>query len=87
MGCTSQCWHVQVHVSKLKTYVSVLHLYSTVFPLLNAWALFLTKGAYPACTRDQHLFSVNCEYGNEHNEHAVAVLKDGEIVGHFPRTI
>ena len=26
------------------------------------------------------LFSVNCEYGNEHNEHAVAVLKDGEIV-------
>ena len=27
---------------------------------------------------------VNCEYSNEH---AVAVLKDGEIVGHLPRTI
>ena len=27
---------------------------------------------------------VNCEYGNEHDEH---VLKDGEIVGHLLRTI
>ena len=31
----------------------------------------------------------NCEYSNEHDEHAVAVLKDGEIVSRFtqPHTI
>ena len=30
---------------------------------------------------------VNCEDGNEHDEHAIAVLKDGETVGHLPRKI
>ena len=30
---------------------------------------------------------VNREYGNKHNEHAVAVIKDGEIVSHLPRII
>ena len=30
---------------------------------------------------------VNCEYSNEHNKHAIAVLNDGEIVGHLPGTI
>ena len=28
--------------------------------------------------------TINCEYGNEN---ALAVLKDGEIVGHLPHTI
>ena len=35
---------------------------------------FLSRGVYPAFTRDQHLFTVNCEYSNEHNEHTLAVL-------------
>ena len=30
---------------------------------------------------------VNCEYGNEHDEPTVAVLKDYEIVCHLPCTI
>ena len=28
-----------------------------------------------------------CKYSNEHDEHAVAVLNNGEIVGHLPPTI
>ena len=31
----------------------------------------------------EHLI-VNCEDGNEHDEHAVAMLKDGEIGSHLP---
>ena len=30
---------------------------------------------------------VNCEYGNKHDEHTIAVLNDSEIVSHLPRTI
>ena len=43
--------------------------------------IFLSRRAY------WHLFPVNCEYGNKHDEHAVAVLKDGEIVGHLPNLV
>ena len=43
----------------------------------------------PVFIRDQCLFPItcNCEYSNEHDEHAVAVLKDGEIVGHLPNLV
>ena len=63
-----------------------LHLHSTIFPPAQAF-IPLNRGAYSG---DKLLFQklpVHCEYGNEHNEHAVVVLRDGEIVGHLPRPI
>ena len=39
-----------------------------------------------SCNVDKEL-PVNYEYGNKHDEHAVAVMKDGEIVGDLPYTI
>ena len=47
-----------------------------------AWHLLET-----AIIRGWCLLQGNCEYGNEHNKHAVAVLKNGEIVSHLPCTI
>ncbi len=35
---------------------------------------------------DEELIA-GCEEGNVYDRHAVAILKDGEVVGHMPRTI
>ena len=43
------------------------------------------KGIYKGIWRIQEKLTCEREPGIQHDEHAVKVLKDGEIVGHIPR--
>ena len=82
-----RAWHnVHVHVAIIAPAMATKRKAHTVTTKLQAVEVAekTSKGAAALSAKNSQL---TVDYGNKHDEHAVALLKDSEIVGHLPHTI